>query len=230
MTTRLRGWREIENHLPTGERWYGRGHIRSYTGDDLFRSPELTWFRDAVQDVRQSMGLACGELLVQELHVYEELVAAPAPTSSGVVSWIRSRVAPKLKKRRGMVCYADAPAPSRLYLSREGRDTPRIVYEEVAHSLLRPLPVESSDRRPDDLQAYIRSLLRSNPLCPPPVVYWPIACHLDIFRGFLNESDAYRHSTEEDRQFVRTQVARLEGVLRCRRLMSGGRRACPCRS
>lgn len=225
----LLGWRELELASQSGERWYGRKLLNSYNADDLALRADLEWFRQAVWDVRRSMGLDGGELLVRELHIYEELAASAASPDGGVVGALWSFVRPRLKKRRGMVRYGE---PSKLYLSREGRHTPRIVYEEVAHSLCRTLPIESSDRRPDDsfMAAYVQSLLRNNPQLKPYGVYWPIACHLDIFRGFLNDSEAYRNSSEEDRLFVRTQVTRLEQVLLCRRLPSRSKTGCPCNS
>lgn len=229
MTIGLRGWRRIEKHAQSGETWYGRKRLRSYTANDLALSPELEWFRDAVQDVRKSMDLAGGELLVQELLIYEELAAIPPTRESTWLRALRDYAIPPLRQRRGMVRYGER---SKLYLSRKGWQTPRIVYEEVAHSLLRALPITTSDRRSNDpdLERYIEALLRGNPQMPPQVVHWPTLCHLDIFRGFLNDSEAYRHSEEVDRQFARTQVARLETVLRCRRLGSPSRSECPCSS
>lgn len=221
----LLGWRKLARHR-SGERWYGRKRIRSYTHKDLMRLSELAWFRDAVYDVRRSMGLPTAELLVHELHIYKELGALPGGTG-----WVRAATAqffnPPLLERMGMVRYGDR---TKLYLSRKGMETPRVVYEEVAHSLLRILPVDSSDRDPDDpdLELYIQSVLRNNPQLSPQVIHWPIMCHLDIFRAFVNYSEAYRQSTDDDRQFARNQVRRLENELQCRRLTLATQPGCRC--
>jgi hypothetical protein len=217
-------WQHIATDEETGFEFYGRGLQRRYTLQELVTSTDLLWFREAVADVRSSMSLELpsGQLAITELQVYREL-ALGGRTQGGALRRFLGSFLPKyVRTRRGMVRYSENPC---VYLTPEGIRCPRVVYEEVAHSLLRLVPVDSAEVRSKMAERYVRQLLVERPTTRE--VHLPILCHLDIFRGFLR-SDAYTKSGPDDRRFAERVLAELDGGNLCRAYGTSSRRICRC--
>lgn len=229
-------WLEIEQDVERGEVWYGRLLLKSYDVSSRLMHPELDWLRGAIQDVRASLAVPDAQPVVQEIRVYRELKVKKVNRipSGALGALIRKHWAGVAHRHpRGVVRYGDR---IRLYLSEEGAETPLVVYEEVAHCLMRRTALELSggsltrqERR--CLREYAKALSHSRGLGHghDQLQWWPVLCHLEIYRGFLNNSKAMSQSREIDIQAARRVVEELGGPRPRCRIESGGQNdRCPC--
>lgn len=218
----LSGWKVLGYDPDTNLEFFGVNLLTRYTIDELSLRSEHAWFRAAVADVRKSMEIR-GELTLKEVCVYQHLGTRQRRRGSMLRQLKDTLFRSRLRRRRGMVVHRDEGGT--MYLTLAGQGCPRVLYEEVAHSLRCSVPVQCPLAR-KRFGSYVQNVVRDTPGAQ--YVSLPITCHLSIFRGILNGSTAYDHSSEEDRRFVERQVAELGDRDRCRLKMYQAKSLCTC--
>jgi len=209
------GWLQLERCEKSrqssvgGELLYGRELLEEYQANEFHSDHRLQWLRDACTDVRETLGITDLAFEVVRIQIYKELKVV------WEVPWWESfflRKRAEERPRRGMVRTSD---PITLYLSQEGKDMPRVVYEEIAHSMSIVVSTKTfvpSPRDKPDPTLLIQLAEISDRLGHvPSKMRRFVKCHRVIFRGILKNSEALAKTTNNaDREFVRTALKECE--------------------
>jgi len=176
---------------------WGDQLLREFELDTQISSKTLKWYRDAVADVRQSMKIPYAVVWINRVQIYKTLFES---------SWPASR------ERHGAV----AQASKTLVFSQVGWKDPKTVFEEVAHSLSRRLPLQQADARPEEIESLCLHELQFQNGRRPSSIFSPIRCHLDIYSA-MSRSKTYPAFSDAQRLEVENVIRMLESERPCRR-------------
>jgi len=195
-------WTFIGKCPESGVTAYGCELLESFRCDDIILNKRPHWLKSAIKDVISTLPKeAQGPIFeAKNVKIYRQLkIVLPARgLLHRIFFWRKS---PE-RARRGMV-YTGQPIT--IFFSEEGMRSPPVVYEEVAHatSILVSADSHSAPKKVDPtFRVVIANLLTTE----TPKVREFIKCHWMIFRGFLNNSDALKATTN------RRELSRVESA------------------
>lgn len=211
-----RKWIQLDHCSKTGETWFGSELLEAFDADALDHGARALWYREAVADVRRSIGNHQLNAEADRVLVFRELKIESRKNWWERILFWRD---PPTRKRKGMVSHSK---PVTIYFSEEGRKKPRIVYEEVAHSLSMVVPsnapeVATNGKSDPFFETFLANLMYKLGYRPVSV-RWPIKCHWLIFRGFLNNSDAL--SLTDDAKDQRFALKALKTCEECCKVLT----------
>lgn len=187
-------WKIIHDEPESGRRLDGRKLLEEY---DLrvtaLSHPKLRWFSEAVRAVKLSIddGYRAKLHHIDRICVYQELRMWYYSPSGA-----RSRY----EETRGVV----VPKRRMIFFSRRGKIHSKVLYEETAHGLARPVPVTDEDEE---------------------IRFERYKCHLQIYEGLLRSLFSKRLGPSG-----RKKIERLSAFLkpRCRIRIESPPNQCTC--